>query len=164
MVLECPSPLRATPAGLMQPTRCKTRSGRWRPRSRQRSPTDSAPPKQMLTGSHPELPRAPVLARPTCRDLQGGRSDAALITVRPSTGEILSFQGSLDYYDSSIEGQVNVLTSERQPVYRSNPSSIHSRLRRDTAAAHLLTTIRRAGPILRLTIAARPTLTISFTG
>ncbi|MBV9893779.1 MAG: transglycosylase domain-containing protein [Chloroflexi bacterium] len=46
---------------------------------------------------------------------QQGGDNAALIAVDPRTGEILAFQGSLDYNDDSIDGQVNVLTSERQP-------------------------------------------------
>jgi 1A family penicillin-binding protein len=46
---------------------------------------------------------------------QQGGNNAALISVDPRTGEILAFQGSLDFNDSSIDGQVNVLTSERQP-------------------------------------------------
>jgi 1A family penicillin-binding protein len=46
---------------------------------------------------------------------QQGGDNAALIAVDPRTGEILAFQGSLDYNDESIDGQVNVLTSERQP-------------------------------------------------
>ena len=46
---------------------------------------------------------------------QQGGDNAALIAVDPRTGEILAFQGSLDYNDASIDGQVNVLTSERQP-------------------------------------------------
>ena len=45
---------------------------------------------------------------------QGG-DNAALIAVDPRTGEILAFQGSLDYNDAAIDGEVNVLTSERQP-------------------------------------------------
>ncbi|GAC1314155.1 MAG: hypothetical protein NVSMB2_03160 [Chloroflexota bacterium] len=45
---------------------------------------------------------------------QGG-NNAALIAVDPRTGEILAFQGSMDFNDASIDGQVNVLTSERQP-------------------------------------------------
>ncbi|HEV7662496.1 MAG TPA: transglycosylase domain-containing protein, partial [Chloroflexota bacterium] len=45
---------------------------------------------------------------------QGG-NNAALIAVDPRTGEILAFQGSLDFNDASIDGQVNVLTNERQP-------------------------------------------------
>src|SRR5439155_5658856 len=46
---------------------------------------------------------------------QQGGNNAALIAVDPRTGEILAFQGSLDYNDPSIDGQVNVLLSERQP-------------------------------------------------
>jgi 1A family penicillin-binding protein len=46
---------------------------------------------------------------------QQGGDNAALIAVDPRTGEILAFQGSLDFNDVSIDGQVNVLTSERQP-------------------------------------------------
>ncbi len=46
---------------------------------------------------------------------QQGGDNAALIAVDPRTGEILAFQGSLDFNDTAIDGQVNVLTSERQP-------------------------------------------------
>jgi membrane peptidoglycan carboxypeptidase len=44
-----------------------------------------------------------------------GATNASQIAVNPKTGEILAFNGSLDYYDESIDGQVNILTSERQP-------------------------------------------------
>jgi membrane peptidoglycan carboxypeptidase len=46
---------------------------------------------------------------------QQGGNNAALMAVDPRTGEILAFQGSLDYNDQSIDGQVDVLLSERQP-------------------------------------------------
>jgi membrane peptidoglycan carboxypeptidase len=46
---------------------------------------------------------------------QQGGDNSALISVDPRTGEILAFQGSLDFNDASIDGQVNVLTSQRQP-------------------------------------------------
>jgi membrane peptidoglycan carboxypeptidase len=46
---------------------------------------------------------------------QQGGNNAALIAVDPRTGEILAFQGSMDFNDAAIDGQVNVLTSERQP-------------------------------------------------
>ena len=46
---------------------------------------------------------------------QQGGDNAALVAVDPRTGEILAFQGSLDFNDAAIDGQVNVLTSERQP-------------------------------------------------
>ncbi len=41
--------------------------------------------------------------------------NAAVVTIRPATGEILTMVGSLDYWDPSIDGQVNVATSPRQP-------------------------------------------------
>jgi membrane peptidoglycan carboxypeptidase len=44
-----------------------------------------------------------------------GGDNAALIAVQPKTGEILAFNGSMDYNDTAIDGQVNVLLSERQP-------------------------------------------------
>jgi membrane peptidoglycan carboxypeptidase len=44
-----------------------------------------------------------------------GATNASQIAVNPKTGEILAFNGSLDYNDESIDGQVNLLTSERQP-------------------------------------------------
>src|SRR5712692_7728616 len=44
-----------------------------------------------------------------------GATNAAQIAVNPKTGEILAFNGSLDYNDEPIDGQVNILTSERQP-------------------------------------------------
>jgi len=44
-----------------------------------------------------------------------GATNVAQMAVNPKTGEILAFNGSLDYNDESIDGQVNILTSERQP-------------------------------------------------
>ena len=42
-------------------------------------------------------------------------SNAALIALDPKTGEILAMLGSVDYGDQSIDGEVNVTTSLRQP-------------------------------------------------
>ncbi|MEI7749745.1 MAG: PBP1A family penicillin-binding protein [Candidatus Moraniibacteriota bacterium] len=41
--------------------------------------------------------------------------NAALVAMDPKTGQILSMVGSRDYFDKSIDGQVNVATAERQP-------------------------------------------------
>jgi penicillin-binding protein 1C len=41
--------------------------------------------------------------------------NAALVAIRPDTGEILTMVGSVDYFDNSIDGQVNIATSDRQP-------------------------------------------------
>lgn len=42
-------------------------------------------------------------------------SNAALVAIDPKTGQILTMVGSKDYFDKSIDGQVNVATSPRQP-------------------------------------------------
>jgi 1A family penicillin-binding protein len=42
-------------------------------------------------------------------------SNAALVSIDPKTGEILAMVGSKDYWDNSIDGQVNVAASPRQP-------------------------------------------------
>lgn len=44
-----------------------------------------------------------------------GASDAAVISVQPQTGQILAMVGSADYFDDAIDGQVNMITSNRQP-------------------------------------------------
>lgn len=42
-------------------------------------------------------------------------NNAALISIDPKTGQILAMVGSRDYFDDSIDGQVNVSTRSRQP-------------------------------------------------
>ncbi|KKT73426.1 MAG: Penicillin-binding protein, 1A family, partial [Candidatus Collierbacteria bacterium GW2011_GWB1_44_6] len=42
-------------------------------------------------------------------------SNGAAIVTHPNTGEILTLVGSKDYYNDDIDGQVNVVTSLRQP-------------------------------------------------
>ncbi len=42
-------------------------------------------------------------------------SNASVVAIRPTTGEVLVMVGSLDYFDESIDGQVNVALAERQP-------------------------------------------------
>lgn len=44
-----------------------------------------------------------------------GANNAALISIDPKTGQILAMVGSRDYFDDSIDGQVNVTTRPRQP-------------------------------------------------
>ena len=41
--------------------------------------------------------------------------NAALVAIKPETGEILAMVGSADYFDRSISGQVNIATANRQP-------------------------------------------------
>lgn len=42
-------------------------------------------------------------------------TNAALTAIQPSTGQIIAMVGSADFNDPSIDGQVSVATSERQP-------------------------------------------------
>jgi membrane peptidoglycan carboxypeptidase len=42
-------------------------------------------------------------------------TNAAIVAIRPPTGEVLVMVGSVDYFDESIDGQVNVAVSPKQP-------------------------------------------------
>jgi len=42
-------------------------------------------------------------------------SNAALVSIDPKTGQILAMVGSKDYFDKSIDGNVNVAIRDRQP-------------------------------------------------
>lgn len=42
-------------------------------------------------------------------------SNAALVAIDPKTGQILAMVGSKDYFDASIDGNVNVAIRDRQP-------------------------------------------------
>ncbi len=44
-----------------------------------------------------------------------GANNAALVAIKPDTGEILALVGSLDFNDEAIDGQVNMALSPRQP-------------------------------------------------
>jgi membrane peptidoglycan carboxypeptidase len=55
--------------------------------------------------------RQQVAARATAHDVNNG----AAVILRPGNGEILGMVGSLDYFDETIDGQVNVTLQPRQP-------------------------------------------------
>lgn len=42
-------------------------------------------------------------------------TNAAVVVMRPSTGEILAMVGSVDYYNEEIDGEVNMALAPRQP-------------------------------------------------
>jgi membrane peptidoglycan carboxypeptidase len=44
-----------------------------------------------------------------------GAQNAALVSIHPQTGQVLAMVGSSDYFDDEIDGQVNMITSQRQP-------------------------------------------------
>lgn len=49
------------------------------------------------------------------KNVQYNASNAALAAIDPENGEVLAMVGSKDYFDTSIDGQVNVATRPRQP-------------------------------------------------
>lgn len=49
------------------------------------------------------------------KNIKWKASNAALVAMDPKTGQILAMVGSKDYFDSAIDGQVNVTIRERQP-------------------------------------------------
>ncbi|MEK7096390.1 MAG: PBP1A family penicillin-binding protein [Patescibacteria group bacterium] len=51
----------------------------------------------------------------TAKILKHGGSNAAMVAVDPKTGQILSMVGSRDYFNTEIDGNVNVTDSLRQP-------------------------------------------------
>ena len=42
-------------------------------------------------------------------------NNAALVSIDPKTGQVLAMVGSRDYFNEEIDGQVNIVTSSRQP-------------------------------------------------
>lgn len=48
-------------------------------------------------------------------NLSRGATNAALVAIDPKSGRILAMVGSRDYFDKSIEGEVNVTIRPRQP-------------------------------------------------
>ncbi len=62
--------------------------------------------------------KAEEAARKRVRELtEEGRdvSNAAVVVIRPRTGEILAMVGSIDYWNEEIDGKVNCALAERQP-------------------------------------------------
>ncbi|NCU41628.1 MAG: penicillin-binding protein [Candidatus Moranbacteria bacterium] len=56
-----------------------------------------------------------VLQRAKENQLLHNAENASLVALNPKTGEILAMVGSRNYFDETIDGEVNVATSPRQP-------------------------------------------------
>lgn len=56
-----------------------------------------------------------VIANGVERNFSRGATNAGLVAVNPQNGDILAMVGSRNYFDESIDGQVNVTLSPRQP-------------------------------------------------
>ncbi len=71
------------------------------------------PPKPCQAGLE-NLPPIPLVQQPQ-QQFDHQVTNAAVVAIRPNTGEVLAMVGSLDYFDKSIDGQVNVALAPRQP-------------------------------------------------
>ncbi len=56
-----------------------------------------------------------IVADGVKKNLARGASNGALVAITPNNGEILAMVGSRDYFDTAIDGQVNVAIEKRQP-------------------------------------------------
>lgn len=56
-----------------------------------------------------------VVAKGAAKNISRGATNAALVAVNPKSGDILTMVGSRDFYDRSIDGEVNIATSLQQP-------------------------------------------------
>ncbi|MEZ4591608.1 MAG: transglycosylase domain-containing protein [Chloroflexota bacterium] len=74
----------------------------------------------------------------TIREANHNVSNASVVILKPGTGEILSMVGSLDYFDETIDGQVNVALSPRQPGSSIKPITYITALQRGWSTADVL--------------------------
>ncbi|MCP4421973.1 MAG: penicillin-binding protein [Chloroflexi bacterium] len=78
--------------------------------------------------------REQVYARTAAHDV----SNASVVILKPNSGEILAMVGSLDYFDDTIDGQVNVALSPRQPGSSIKPITYATALQRGWNTADVL--------------------------
>ncbi|MBA4336437.1 hypothetical protein C0416_01510 [bacterium] len=62
-----------------------------------------------------EIAERLVLEGATSNTTRFNATNAALVSIDPKTGEILAMVGSKDYWDETIDGNVNIATSYKQP-------------------------------------------------
>ncbi len=75
-------------------------------------------------------------------------SNAGLVAVRPTTGEIMAMVGSVDFDNEAIDGQVNVTTALRQPGSAFKMFTYASALEQGWAPATMLLDIPTTIPIV----------------
>lgn len=72
--------------------------------------------------------------------------NAAVVVIDVPTGEILTMVGSLDYFDASIAGQVNVAISERQPGSSFKPFTYVTAFAQGYTPATMIMDVRTSFP------------------
>ncbi len=65
-------------------------------------------------------------------------TNAAVVIVRPDTGEILAMVGSVNFNDESIDGEVNVANAARQPGSAMKPFTYASAMEKGWTAANII--------------------------
>ena len=73
-------------------------------------------------------------------------TNAAVVVMRPQTGEILAMVGSLDYFDQEIHGQVNMALAKRQPGSAFKPFTYVTAFARGFTPATMVMDVRTAFP------------------
>ncbi len=73
-------------------------------------------------------------------------NNAAVVILDSRTGQILSMVGSLNYFDASIDGQVNVAISERQPGSSFKPFTYVTAFSQGYGPASMVMDIRTSFP------------------
>ncbi len=73
-------------------------------------------------------------------------TDAAVVVLRPESGEILAMVGSPDYFDASISGQINMAVAERQPGSSFKPITYVTAFEKGYAPATMLLDVRTSFP------------------
>lgn len=68
-------------------------------------------------------------------------NDAALVALKPDSGEILAMVGSADYFDASIDGAVNVALALRQPGSSIKPVTYATAFSQDYTPAKVLSDV-----------------------
>ncbi len=74
-------------------------------------------------------------------------TNAALVALDPKTGEILAMLGSVDFFDKTIDGQVNVALRLRQPGSSIKPINYVAAFEKGWTPATVLTDVKTEFPI-----------------
>ena len=77
---------------------------------------------------------------------EGDATNAAVLVMDPSSGQILAMVGSADFYDESIDGQVNVTMRPRQPGSSIKPVTYLAAFERGWTAATMIMDITTEFP------------------
>ncbi len=90
---------------------------------------------------------AEEIAQEHIAELSGrGATNAALVTMDPGTGHVLAMLGSVDFYDRTIDGQVNVTTRLRQPGSAIKPFTYLAALEQGWTAGTMLMDLEQSFP------------------